>query len=360
MNLRIQHIKTQHRRVIVISDIHGNLPFFKGLLEQVHFCTQDILILLGDILEKGTQSLALLRYVLWLEKHYTVHTVCGNCDYLVRRFFTTPRLDHSFFLGYLAEHPESTLCQLADELGCPHDDLPRLRTLLRTHHSALYHWLDRLPIILRSETMVFVHGGVPSLRKMGGRNPWSCMKSDYFYDKQHSFSKYVVVGHCPTTLYRTDIPSADPIIDHQRKIISIDGGCVLKLDGQLNALLIDDGNFSYERYDGLPTVRALSAQSPSPLPFNIRWGHSQVEVVTKGSEFSTCIHTETGRKMDILNKFLYQKNNQTHCEDATDHRLPVAIGDILSVSEQVNGGVLAKKAGVTGWFFGEYEPISHT
>ena len=61
------------------------------------------------------------------------------------------------------------------------------------------------------------------------------MKNDDFLDQGHSFSKWVVVGHWPVTLYHTDIPSAAPIILRDRKIISIDGGCVLKADGQLNA-----------------------------------------------------------------------------------------------------------------------------
>ena len=42
------------RRVLVISDIHGNLPFLKGLLKKVQFSTDDILLVLGDILEKST------------------------------------------------------------------------------------------------------------------------------------------------------------------------------------------------------------------------------------------------------------------------------------------------------------------
>ena len=52
------------RRILSVSDIHGNLSFFRGLLEQVKFTPQDILVLDGDILEKGRDSLALLRYVM--------------------------------------------------------------------------------------------------------------------------------------------------------------------------------------------------------------------------------------------------------------------------------------------------------
>ena len=52
------------RRTLVISDIHGNLPFLKGLLAQVGFCREDVLILLGDMLERSEGSLATLRYVM--------------------------------------------------------------------------------------------------------------------------------------------------------------------------------------------------------------------------------------------------------------------------------------------------------
>ena len=50
------------RRVLVISDIHGNLPFLKGLLKKVQFSTDDILLVLGDILEKSTGGLDTLPW----------------------------------------------------------------------------------------------------------------------------------------------------------------------------------------------------------------------------------------------------------------------------------------------------------
>ena len=54
------------RRVLVISDIHGNLPYFDALLEQAGFCGEDELILDGDFLEKGPDSLGTLRRVMEL------------------------------------------------------------------------------------------------------------------------------------------------------------------------------------------------------------------------------------------------------------------------------------------------------
>ena len=72
------------RRVVAVSDVHGNLPFLKGVLEKVCFTPRDVLVIVGDLLEKGWESLATLRYVLELGRTHTVYTLSGNCDYIDR------------------------------------------------------------------------------------------------------------------------------------------------------------------------------------------------------------------------------------------------------------------------------------
>ena len=105
------------RRIITISDIHGNLSFFDALLDKIQFTTEDILVLNGDILEKGPDSLELMRHVMDLSQKYTIYSLCGNLDGLVYRFFETDALDEIFFSVYLPRHPESALRQMAREAG---------------------------------------------------------------------------------------------------------------------------------------------------------------------------------------------------------------------------------------------------
>ena len=266
------------RRIIAVSDIHGNLPFFTALMEKIRLTPEDILILLGDMLEKGRDSLPLLRQLMELSKTHTVYPVCGNCDGLVLRFFETDELDSRFFSSYLPRHPESTLRQLAREGGFEQwDDLPRLRRDLRAAFPGEWAWLKAMPTILETEHLVFVHGGVPSLERMEELDRWGCMKNDNFLGQGHAFDKWVIVGHWPVTLYNPHIPSSAPLILRDRKIISIDGACVLKADGQLNALLFpseDSENFSWTAWDGLPRARALDPQEAGADSVNIRWGRS--------------------------------------------------------------------------------------
>ena len=344
------------RRIIAVSDIHGNLPFFLGLMEKIALTPDDILILNGDMLEKGQQSLPLLRHLMALSKTHTVYPVCGNCDGLVLNFFETDQMDEFFFKKYLPIHPESTIRQLAREIGCDQvEDLPRLREALRAAFPEEWAWLKAMPTMVETQHLLFVHGGVPSLENMEKLNRWKCMKNDNFRAQGHRFDKYVVVGHWPVTLYDPNIPSAAPIIDREEHIISIDGGCVLKADGQLNALIIpgeDSEDFSWVAYDGLPTASALDAQEPSTDSVNVRWGRSRLELLEAGEELSLCRHLETGRELLILTHYLRRDEEGLWCEDSTDYALPVTPGDTLSVVCSTSRGHLCKKDGVTGWYYG--------
>ena len=345
------------RRIIAVSDIHGNLPFFRGLMEQIGLDRQDILVLVGDVLEKGKESLALLRHVMELSRTYTVYYVCGNCDGLVLRFFETDELDGRFFSSYLPQHSESCLRQMAREGGFDQtEDLPRLRRDLRAAFPEEWAFLRAMPTVVETEHLVFVHGGVPSLQGMEQLDRWKCMKNDDFLGQGHAFDKWVIVGHWPVTLYDPKIPSAAPLLERQRKIISIDGGCVLKLDGQLNALLLPDEaseDFTWQAYDGLPQVTALDPQQASTDSVNIRWGRSALELVERGEETSLCRHLETGRVLPILNSYLRRTGDKLWCEDSTDYVLPVSPGDRLSlVVRTEKSGLLCKKNGVTGWYYG--------
>ena len=348
-------------RILAVSDIHGNLPFFDALMAKVNLTPNDHLVLVGDMLEKGAHSLALLRRLMELSRTHRVYPLCGNCDGLVMRFFDTDELDERFFRHYLPQHPESALRQMAREGGFDQtDDLPKLRADLRAAFPEEWAWLRAMPSILETEHLVFVHGGVPSTEHMEELERWGCMKNDDFLGQGRFFDKWVIVGHWPVTLYNGAVPSAAPLIEAQRRIISIDGGCVLKMDGQLNALIIpseESETFTWQAYDGLPTATALEGQEGSRDSINIRWGHTALELVEEGEETSLCRHKESGRVLPVLNEYLHREKNALWCEDSTDYRLPVSPGEQLTVVRRTKTGALCKKDGVTGWYFG---PLSDT
>ena len=367
------------RRVIAVSDIHGNLPFLKGLLEKVALSLDDVLILVGDLLEKGRDSLATLRYVMELQRRYTVYPLCGNCDYIDHMFLEGGDPGDDAFHIKMAAQPDrggvdemlwpilsvywrerSVLVQMAMEAGIPFPagprELPALRTALRERFPRETAFLMGMPHILEAGNFIFVHGGVPREDRLEELDAYPCLKFDDFLGQGLRFRKWVVVGHWPVTLYDPGIQSCAPIIDRERHIASIDGGCVLKLDGQLNALIIPDidgDGMDFLAYDGLEPVTALDAQEASPDPVNIRWSDSAVEVLEEDGDCVLVRHPPSGRVLWLPRDFVSRwRDGQIHTEDATDYRLGVEPGDTLYLVRETGRGRLVKKDSVTGWYFG--------
>lgn len=352
------------RRVLAISDIHGNLPFFQGVLKKAEFSPKDVLILVGDLFEKGEESLGLLRYLMELGETHTVYPLCGNCDHLDLIFLEgRPGIDEALWPVFRTWDQRSLILQMGAELGLhPQgpEDLPRLRAEILEKMPREVAYLRGMAHILQAGRYMFVHGGIDREEDMESLPAYGCMKNDNFVGQGRNFHHWVVVGHWPVTLYDSHIPSAAPIILPHRKIASIDGGCVLKVDGQLNALILpspDSQEFSWTAWDGLPTGIALDSQTPSRDSVNIRWGRSALELLEPGEELSLCRHLETGRELWILNAYLRQGPQGLWCEDSTDYRLPVTPGDRLTVVWQTKHGYLCKKDGVTGWYFGRITDI---
>lgn len=351
------------RRVLVVSDIHGALPLLKGALAKAGFCRDDILIVLGDMMERSQTSLDVLHYVMDLSRTHTVHTVLGNCDNVTLAFFDREdRLPDEFYAGWLPRHgARCPLVKMARMAGVRLEgpaDYPAARAALERAFAPELAFLRSLPHILLNDDYLFVHGGVPREDALTSLSAFDCMKNDNFLEQGHAFRRWVIVGHWPVTLYNDKVPSAAPIVLHDRHIVSIDGGATLKWDGQVNVLILPqrpDGSFTWVSEDGFPTVTALEAQAPSPDPINIRFGHSELEVLEEGPELCLCRHVETARVLRVLTEYLYHKDGRTFCEDSTDYLLPVSPGDTLSVVRETSYGLLAKKDGVTGWYAGRYE-----
>ncbi len=348
------------RRVIALSDVHGNLPFLKGALAAARFTPDDVLVIVGDLLEKGEQSLATLRYVMELQKTHTVYPLCGNCDYIDQAFLSGPGLDEKLW-PILNEfwRGRSVLMQMAAEIGeTPRrvEELPALRAALRSRLPAEAGFLLNLPHIMEAGNFLFVHGGVPREDRLEELDAYDCMKNDDFLGQGRSFRKWVVVGHWPVTLYDPAIQRSAPLIDRDRRIASIDGGCVLKVGGQLNALLIPDvygDRLDYTWYDGLGQAEALDGQEPSADPLNIRWSDSAVDVLREEGDCTLVRHQSSGRELWVPRDFVSTwRDGRTHTEDATDYALPVSPGDPLALVRQTRRGFLAKKDGITGWYFG--------
>lgn len=75
-----------------VSDIHGNLKELKALLEKIQFKYDgsDRLIIVGDMVDWGRQSIETLLFCMELDKEYEFVTVLmGNHDYMMLEYLLT-------------------------------------------------------------------------------------------------------------------------------------------------------------------------------------------------------------------------------------------------------------------------------
>ncbi|MCL2573434.1 MAG: metallophosphoesterase [Defluviitaleaceae bacterium] len=311
MRLKIKQLEiSREKRLICISDIHGELDLFKRLLEKVEFCDNDTLVLLGDLFLKGSQPRECLKYIIELAKRSNVHVLRGNCDW-----------DYHNYL----------------------DELDKA-------------WLEELPHIIESDEFVFVHAGIESA-DLQKQDPAFCMRNDAFLESYNGifFEKWVVVGHWPNINYCHDIPCDNPIINRDKRIIAIDGGIVVKDTGQLNAFIADSFGFSWMYADKLPVMTANRAQDQGTGTLNIGWLNRFVDIVEDGEEFSFVHHKASGKKLHVPTNKIWQDDEGNMCVGsmATDNWLAISEGDVISIVETFSDRIYAKKDGISGWIWND-------
>lgn len=349
------------RRIIVVSDVHGHLQNLQKLLEKVHFSTEDILVIDGDLIEKGEQSLKTLRFVMQLAKTYSVYEVLGNNDWLWDELEREDAQSNQQLLEYMRGR-NSILNEMCAELGISledPDDFLEVKHQLKANFAPEWDYLRSLPDILESEHYLFVHAGLES-EKLEQQEKARCVKNDWFFQREICFSRWCVVGHFPVNLYDDRLNDCSVRIDPRRKLISIDGGCVMQQSGQLNALIIpQDGaeKFAWEYVDSLPKALALDAgvASDAAEAHCLHWPHNQVQVLEKGQDCSYCQQPQLGYRMWIPNALLSEWEGTVYTNNCTDYWLKICPGDLVSVVAKTSRGALIKKNGLLGWYAGRLQ-----
>ncbi len=347
-------------RIIVISDIHGDYNVLVELLEQLHYSKEDVLLVLGDIIERGPQNLATLRLLMQMEEEFPVFALLGNNDMIVREIERPDRNDK--LLQYMLSRKKSILWEMCREMSIDVDektDITALKILLREHFAPEIEFIRQLPHVIETEHYLFAHAqALPG--KPEDWNPSDVLRGDYFMNKGYVFDKYVIVGHYPAVLYRDNCRDANPLVREQQKIITIDGGLQLKPDGQLNALIIHknrENPFEFTYADGKPKARALNSQLAGDFCHMLVWPDNQVKILREENDFAYCRHKKTEEHYWIPKSFLWEQEDGWHTNDYLDYQIRVTMGDIVSVLLKTSRGYLIKKDGVTGWYYGMLEML---
>ncbi len=122
----------------VISDIHGEYELFLSLLRKIKFSKNDVLFVLGDMIDKGAESLKLLKYISSLDN---ARVIIGNHELMFLKLYRS-----------LSE-------------GASSDILDKLREYFSRDgellDQAMLDWLADLPSYIEEDDFICVHAGLP-------------------------------------------------------------------------------------------------------------------------------------------------------------------------------------------------------
>ncbi|EJS67670.1 metallophosphoesterase [Bacillus cereus] len=344
-------------RVIVISDIHGELHLLKELLQKVNFEDEDYLIINGDLCEKGRDSTGVVNYVMNLVKsNSNVHVVEGNCEVLVDALLN----ENPGLINYLCSRKHSIFNEWLERLHFSiHEDtsIREVKEVLMSQFSNEINWLTELPTAIETDDYIFVHAGLEDRADWKETERKNAIAMPEFYNKSHKADKYVVVGHWPVVNYSDEAPSNNPVIDKEKKIIAIDGGNAIKEAGQLNAFIIQrtttGDTFSYPYVDYFTEYEVMADfNADSKMQGGVTYPYYYIEPIEKMQDYTICKQKETNKLLTVKNEYIKQleSGEYTVKTDISCAQISVRKGDIVSLIDgSCSGYDLIKKDGVEGW-----------
>ena len=221
-----------------ISDIHGCYDEFKALLKKINFTGTDTLYVLGDVIDRGPESIKCLRYIMGASN---VHLLMGNHEQMM--------LDA---LASDYERDESLMRHWFENGG--NKTLQELCKLSKDEQISIMNYINALPYLgqvkIGEQNYVLVHAGL-NVEAASGKGETITAKvlpqqtvddlvwiREKFFRKKALPKSITIFGHTP-------IPAIEKRNDGKvwrdkrfNDKIGIDGGCVY--GHCLLALRLDD------------------------------------------------------------------------------------------------------------------------
>lgn len=227
--------------IYVVSDIHGNYEKFKELVNKIGFSEDDIMYIVGDLVDYGEGSMELIEDV---SMRMNVYPVKGEHDEKAYRMLSgfddmlkngkTPDMD------FITEMQE-----WAKKGGQP--TLDAFRELDEDMKEGVLDYLADMPAYEIAETddgkeFLLVHAGIKNFES--GKEFDDYDDEDFYtealdMDKEYFKKAYVVVGHIPTA----ELGEAKGKILRRGKNIAID--CGAYKGGALACLCLDNDKEYY-------------------------------------------------------------------------------------------------------------------
>ncbi len=228
------------KKYFILSDIHSQFDLFESAIIKAGFEKSNpnhIMIIAGDILDRGSQGDLLIRYLEELIRIDRLIGVIGNHD-----AFLIDILNHNYLLDKVVFNIEKNGFIETLKLGSkkPITDineptLDLIRETFENEYEVFTKWIKELPLYLEYNHHVIVHGFLDfSLDDWHETsNRFAVWERGYNNSVPKNFTKKIIFGHTPNYY----INNQNDIIYKDKKIM-IDGGAAEGL--QINVLILTE------------------------------------------------------------------------------------------------------------------------
>jgi serine/threonine protein phosphatase 1 len=170
-------------RTLAIGDIHGCLGEFEALLHAVGLTSDDHLILLGDLIDRGPDSAGVIKRVRQLSSAYKVTILMGNHEQMM----LAARDSHAKFSDWLRNGGDATLRSYAGA-----------RATLRDVSEVDWQFLSQnLRDYFETDTHIFVHANAYPDMAMDEQPDYMLRWERCDSIAAHDSGKVLVCGHTP-------------------------------------------------------------------------------------------------------------------------------------------------------------------
>lgn len=227
------------KRILAISDIHGEIDLLEQLLAQVAYQpNNDQLILLGDYVDRGPNSMAVVEKAIELQKDGAI-ILKGNHEDMLLKALTTDD-ERSWKHWAVRNGGDKTLESygFTEQDYAVQSESPFLKPIL--HNATLtkhIQFIQTLQPLIEYADYLFVHAGIDPKTPIDETDPYQFMWIRNAFFDHYQGEKTVIFGHTPSpNLHKEKGNFA--VYFGENRIIGIDGGAVY--GGQLNCLLLPE------------------------------------------------------------------------------------------------------------------------
>ena len=180
-----------YTRVLAIGDVHGMYEKLIKLMDKIRFNPdEDLLIFLGDYIDRGPDPGRCLQYIFALQQQYPDVVVClmGNHEVMMSSYFMQKRGSYN---NLIVDYAGSWL----DNGGL--ETLKQLDEMDEGTKEELLQWVMNLPVKYQYQDYFFCHAGVDPDVPLTVQNEFDMLWRRQQWWEQYKGEETLVVGHTP-------------------------------------------------------------------------------------------------------------------------------------------------------------------